>query len=208
MLRFVIPSRDRLRAIVGVAGLVVVAVTAASVAFVKHQDEDNRFCVACHLHERLMRESQSSPPPTLSAAHFHADPESVRALPRGGRGHPERCFTCHSGEGVMGWTQVTVLSGWDAARWVLGDRHEPTSMRLPIVNAACLKCHPQAVRGAMTGDETSKYHELSSHRAVTMPCASCHVVHARGEATHKFLDPAVVKTRCQSCHRDIEGGGA
>jgi len=42
--------------VVGVVALIVVAVTAASVAFVKHQDEDNQFCVACHLHEKLLQE--------------------------------------------------------------------------------------------------------------------------------------------------------
>ena len=65
----------------------------------------------------------SAPPTTLAAAHYRAH----------GPGHPERCFTCHSGEGVVGWTQVTLLSAWDAGRWVLGDRHEPLLQNVRVV---------------------------------------------------------------------------
>ncbi len=112
------------------AGAMLVLV-ACSVGFVKHKDHDNRFCIACHLHQDIYRHTVTAPPTTLAAGHYRAD-----------RGHhPERCFTCHSGEGVVGWSQVTLLSAWDAARWVAGDRHEPTSMRLPLTNQACLKCH-------------------------------------------------------------------
>src|SRR5215831_7072656 len=99
------PSRGRLIARIAL-GLALLA--SAATALVKHQDQDNRFCVACHLHQKKMDAMLASPPRALAAAHHGAK----------GPGHPERCFTCHSGEGVAGWSQVTLLSAWDAARWV------------------------------------------------------------------------------------------
>ncbi len=176
------------------AGAMLVLV-ACSVGFVKHKDHDNRFCIACHLHQDIYRHTVTAPPTTLAAGHYRAD-----------RGrHPERCFTCHSGEGVVGWSQVTLLSAWDAARWVAGDRHEPTSMRLPLTNQACLKCHAAQVRGTKSENETTKYHELSQHRGITVPCFGCHVVHAPGARAKLYLDDATVRARCQACHRDLEG---
>jgi hypothetical protein len=170
----------------------LVAIAAASTAYVKHQDEDNRFCVSCHLHQQHMDGMTARPASTLAAAHHAAS----------GPGHPERCFTCHSGEGVVGWSQVTVLSAWDAARWVLGDRHEPTTMRLPITNAACLKCHDSDLRKAPRDEQ--KFHGLSDHRRVGIPCASCHRTHDPGPRDRNFLDDATVRTQCQKCHRDLE----
>ena len=80
------------------------------------------------------------------------------------------------------WWQsaVTALSAWDAGHWVLGDRHEPTAMRLPLTNDACLKCHAEVTRGTLSGEETSKYHELLNHRGVKTPCFACHVTIPHG----------------------------
>jgi len=162
------------------------------VAFVKHQDEDNRFCIACHLHREQYDAMVSAPPTTLAAAHHRAR----------GAGHPERCFTCHSGEGLGGWSAVTLLSAWDAARWVAGDRHEPRSMRLPVSNQACLKCHDSDLR-AQKRDE-QKFHGIPDHRHKTLPCVSCHRTHDRGRRERRFLDDVNVRSQCQRCHRDLE----
>src|SRR5262249_19819676 len=155
--------------------------------------EDNRFCISCHLHQTIYRNTTGDSLITLSAEHYHA-----RRSPRPGYvAHPERCFTCHSGEGVAGWTAGAAPSPWDAGRWVLGDRHEPTFMRLPLTNSACLKCHADVTHGTKSEEETWKYHELLAHRAVKTPCVACHVVHARGARERHFLDPAVVRPQCQ-----------
>ena len=173
--------------------LALAAVAVGSVAFVKHQDEDNRFCVACHLHQTHYDGMVTAPPATLAAAHHLAS----------GPGHPERCFTCHSGEGVAGWSQVTLLSAWDAARWVLGDRHEPTLMRLPITNAACLKCHASDLREQPRDEQ--KFHGLADHRPVRIPCMACHVTHRAGPRERDFLDDSTVRAQCQRCHRNLDG---
>ena len=188
------------------ATLAGVAVLAVALVVVKRLDEDNRFCVSCHLHEDLSRLTHAAPPSTLAAAHFHAAAEAgvgITTARARSVAPPNRCFACHSGEDVVGWTQVTVLSAWDAARWVAGDRHEPTSMRLPLTNAACLKCHAADIRGTMSEEETSNYHELARHNSVSMPCVSCHQVHARAEPDRLFLRSSTVRARCASCHRDL-----
>ena len=169
------------------------AVTAAAVGLVKHQDQDNRFCVACHLHEALSRKTFEPEPRTLAAAHYRA----------AGPGHPERCFTCHSGEGVRGWTQVTLLSAWDAARWVAGDRHQPDSMRLKLENPACLKCHAADLRRtgrSVRGMAQAEYHRLTEHRGVRTPCVACHTAHTEGEKPKDFMADAVVRRECARCH--------
>jgi nitrate/TMAO reductase-like tetraheme cytochrome c subunit len=177
--------------------LALLALAVAPTVVVKRLDGDNRFCIACHLHGQIFRDMTGLPQKTLAAAHFRA---------RHG-GHPERCFTCHSGEGVVGWTQVTLLSAWDAARWVAGDRHEPTSMRLPLTNSACLKCHQKDVYGTMTSEDTDRYHELSDHRGVQLACFACHAVHQAGASDQHFLDHTTVRAQCRRCHRDLDGGG-
>lgn len=185
------PSPRRRRGLVWAAGLLALAT--GSVLFVKHKDQDNRFCISCHLHETIYRDMTGDSLVTLATAHYRARHDQ----------HPERCFTCHSGEGVMGWSAVTALSAWDAARWVLGAREEPTHMRLPLTNPACLKCHPEVTRGALSEEETSKYHELANHRGVKMPCVDCHVTHTPGSPARHYLDPAVVRVQCQACHRNL-----
>lgn len=179
------------------------AVLVVSLIVVKRLDEDNRFCVSCHLHEDLSRRTHAAPATTLAAAHFHVS-EQARLGRAPGVAPPGRCFTCHSGEGVVGWTQVTLLSAWDAACWVLGHRAEPTGMELPLANEACLKCHAADIRGTMSEEETSRYHELSRHNAVTMACVSCHAVHVTAEAARQYLVPANVRARCATCHRGSE----
>jgi hypothetical protein len=173
--------------------LLLIALIVCSVAFVKHKDQDNRFCISCHLHQEHYRGMVEAPPATLAAAHYGARSP----------GHPERCFTCHSGEGVVGWSLVTLLSAWDAARWVAGDRRESTSMRLPLTNTACLKCHAADVRGHRSEEETSKYHELINHRDVRLACVTCHVTHRRGEESKVFLDDGIVRAACRGCHRSL-----
>jgi len=161
--------------------LVVLAAAVLPVAVVKRLDADNRFCVACHLHGEIMRNMIATPPATLAGAHFRARPP----------GHPERCFTCHSGEGV-------------AARWVVGDRHEPTSMRLPITNEACLKCHAKQVHGSHTAEETDRFHELTDHSGLRLACVTCHQVHRTGgSAARTWLHEDAVRPQCARCHKDM-----
>src|SRR5437867_1634621 len=80
----------------------------------------------------------------------------------------------------------TALSAWDAARWVLGDRHEPTAMRLPLEDGACLKCHAADVRGTRSTEETDRFHELADHRKLRTPCVACHVTHRTGKPDRNF----------------------
>ena len=180
----------------GIWAIVLLLIAAAPTVLVKRLDEDNHFCISCHLHGKIYRDMTEAPPRALAAAHFRAK----HAL------HSERCFTCHSGEGVVGWTQVTLLSAWDAARWVAGDRHEPTLMRLPLTNDACLKCHEKDVHGTQTSEETDRYHELADHRSVKLACIACHQVHPERDSAKHYLDNTTVRSQCARCHRHLDAG--
>ena len=116
-----------------------------------------------------------------------------------------RCFTCHSGEGMRGWTQVTGLSAWDAARWVAGDRHEPDSMRLKLENTACLKCHAADLRSAAPGRVAhglapADFHKLSEHRGVAASCVACHTAHTAGAPAKDYMNDVRVQRECARCH--------
>ncbi|HTO92607.1 MAG TPA: hypothetical protein VMJ70_15860 [Candidatus Sulfotelmatobacter sp.] len=193
----ILPSSSAARRRLWIAALALIAAAVIPTVVVKRLDGDNRFCISCHLHGQIYRDMTEAPARTLSAAHFRAHHGN----------HPERCFTCHSGEGLAGWSQVTLLSAWDAARWVAGDRHEPTSMRLPLTNSACLKCHEKDVHGTKSSEETDEYHQLSDHLGVKLPCFSCHQVHRAGPSDRHYLDNVSVRAQCQRCHRDLDAGG-
>jgi len=186
------------RAILAASALLLVA---APVIVVKQLDGQNPFCISCHLHQPHYRGMVATPAATLAGAHFAASARKPA-------GHPERCFTCHSGEGLVGWSAVTALSAWDAARWVLGDRHEPTAMRLPLEDGACLKCHAADVRGTRSTEETDRFHELADHRKLRTPCVACHVTHRTGKPDRNFIDDAVVRARCRDCHRWPDDAGS
>ncbi len=191
------PTRSRkhpVRAMPTVLALLATGLIA--VVTVKQLDEHNRFCVSCHLHGEFLHDMTASPPVALASAHFAA---AAREPAR----HPERCFTCHSGEGIVGWTEVTALSAWDAARWLVGDRHEPAHMRLPLSDGACLKCHADDVRGTKTSEETEAFHQLTDHRTLPMKCTDCHSVHRRGEARKTWLDNVAMGKQCLRCHKDF-----
>lgn len=190
-------SRRRPR-FVPVLGILVLSVGVFT-AIIKRLDEDNRFCVSCHLHEEHLAGMFAPSPVVLAGAHGGA---------RDRTGHPERCFTCHSGEGVRGWLEVTALSAWDAARWVAGTRTEPGAMKLPIVDAACLKCHADDVGGSMDAEETDEFHQLRDHRTLSVRCVECHVVHRPGRPDRHWLDTPTVQRQCARCHRDLDGGGS
>lgn len=172
----------------GSALLAGLLLAGGSVAFVKYKDNDNRFCISCHLHEDLYHATVAAAPGTLAGGHFHARHAA----------HPERCFTCHSGEGLVGWTTVTVYSAYDAARWVLGDRHEPDTMRVKLENTACTKCHGRLGRGSRS--DSGRFHDISEHRSLATPCVACHTVHAEGPREQLFMKPAVVQAQCVKCH--------
>ncbi len=174
--------------ILGGALAAAILLAGGSVAFVKHKDNDNRFCISCHLHEDLYRRTIAPTPGTLAGGHFRARHAA----------HPERCFTCHSGEGVAGWTTVTAYSAYDAARWVLGDRHEPDSMRVKLENTACTKCHGRLGHGLHT--DSGRFHDLAEHRSIPTRCVDCHTVHSAGPRERIFMNPAVVQAQCVKCH--------
>ena len=193
--------------------------TAVFLAGLAAKEHDNRFCVACHLHEQKFERLVASTPTDLAGGHYRA-PSRVG------------CIGCHGGADVPMRLRVWTVAGIDTVRFVVGAYREPASMRLPLRDADCRVCHTPIVkpsppsptsvapsaRGTVTDPEAAylqeapaerlapaSFHGLREHDTIQqIACARCHRVHdARADARAHFLVQPVVQPVCRECHRQL-----
>jgi nitrate/TMAO reductase-like tetraheme cytochrome c subunit len=191
----------------GLARLIVVAGVAGAASapvgwlVTDRLERDNGFCVSCHLdaetplHAGKHRDLTALPPATLSAAHG-------RARVEGREDGAFRCIDCHGGTGALGRTRVKLLAAKDALVYVTGRFDEPETMRWPLWDEDCRKCHARFEEAAAAEES---FHALAVHnRALGVACVECHLVHdAGGLADHDFLHPAHVRGQCARCHAEF-----
>ena len=179
------------------------------------KERDNRFCVACHLHDEKYARYLAAPPVDLTGAHRHAD-ASVG------------CIACHGGADAPMRVRVWMLAAFDTVRFLAGAYAEPAHSRLPPRDAECRQCHTSLtkpptptplprdqVSAGGTGEvipelqsspnlEPPAFHRLREHEAIPVTCARCHASHAAGgTAAARFLVPAIVEPVCRECHRAL-----
>lgn len=150
-------------------------------------EKDNRFCIACHLHEEKYKDFTASGDDVKSLVGRHYSTKEVR------------CIDCHKGEGVLERAMVLGVAGVDTFVYFLGMHEEPEEMRFPLTDRTCLKCHEDDM--VPKGSYSSKYHELTPHANLAIRCAKCHISHIKGGARNlHFLVEDLVLPICRDCH--------
>ncbi len=147
-------------------------------------ERENAYCVRCHLHERLLAtfEAGATQATDLSAVHFAALDEP-------------RCIACHKGEGTVERIKVLAVAGRDTVKYLAGVRREPDHSDVPIVDAACTRCHDR-----LGAHEERDFHARVEHQSLPIACIGCHRAHRGGDPAQSFLVEADVLPACRTCH--------
>ena len=188
----------RLRLVMWAGGLASAAGVggfAAGAAITDRLEQDNRFCIACHrpeqpLHAKVYRGFYplDGTLPTLAAAH-----NAIAQV---------KCIDCRIGADRKDYLIVKAIAAWDTARWVVGAYKDPETLRYPLGDRTCLKCHPD---GGQNPEVEDAFHNAPYHRDPRNACSDCHRSHREAPAETRFLERAVVKPLCDECHQAILG---
>jgi predicted CXXCH cytochrome family protein len=200
-------------AILGASVLSVLFLAGLSV-----KERDNRFCVACHLHDEKFGRLTASSATDLAGLH-HTKKAEVG------------CIACHGGADPVMRVRVWTVAGIDTLKFLVGRYREPDHMRLPLRDVECRQCHtpilrpaaaPQASKTTGAVDPTDEstfaaeaategrggtsYHAIREHDTVNVTCITCHVSHVTGsDAANRFIVRARVAPVCRECHKQMEG---
>lgn len=191
------------------------------------KETDDRFCIACHLHEEKLKRFSSATPTDLAGLHQRKDPTVG-------------CIDCHGGAAPLTRVKVWTVAGFDTLKFVVGAYAEPTRMRVALGDAECRQCHtpvlkplvqagttapvtssqtpPTAATGvAAPGIEASygaespeegrgeiNYHAIRDHGPVNVRCVRCHTSHTTdSEERNRFISRPTVQPFCRECHKDM-----
>jgi hypothetical protein len=163
----------------------------ASVEVTDYLEHDNRFCIACHLHQKIFDNFMASTPlVTMAGAHQHKG--------------EVKCIDCHIGATVTDKLIVKGISARDTFWYFLGDYKEPDHLEFPLGDRTCLKCHPD---GGQSKTRSGAFHNDPNHRQMRFECVACHQSHPVRDAGTLFFDQALVRPVCQECHKEDSGEG-
>ena len=164
----------------------------AAVDVTDYLEHDNRFCIACHLHETIFDNFIANDPRlvTMAGAHHHKG--------------EVKCIDCHIGATVTDKLIVKGIAGWDTVRYFLGDFQEPDDLRFPLGDRTCLKCHTD---GGQSKTRSGAFHNDRNHRDMGVECGACHQSHPVRDATTLFLDESIVRPVCRECHMEDSSEG-
>lgn len=184
------------------------------------KERDNRFCVACHLHDEKFQRLTSAVATDLAG--FHHQKKATIG-----------CIVCHGGADPAMRGAVWAVAGFDTLRFLVGAYEEPTHMRLPLRDAECRQCHtpilvsrpsqatpssgsasraidPSDESTALTAEAATEgrggtsYHAIREHDTVKIACIRCHTSHTTdSEAGNHFIAKARVQRTCRECHKDL-----
>jgi len=201
----------------GLRGFAIGALTAAAVGAslgaagwvaTDHWEQDDDFCNACHvsaelpLHSEIRQDFDARPARSLASAHA-----AVGATWRDDGAF--RCIDCHGGASLLGRARVKALAAKDTFFYLAGRFEEPRSMRWPLWDEDCRKCHASFAEPSPESWRAPRFHELAVHNVeLGVGCVECHRVHtARVDPSVNFLDPEAVRAQCARCHSEFAPGG-
>jgi len=190
---------------IGWAAFVLGCAVAATWLATDALERENDFCNACHiegdvpLHIDIRRQLDARPPRSLAARH------AVRMRSARPEDPVMRCFDCHGGVGLTGRVRVKGLAARDLVVWLAGRGREPESLRVPLRDEDCRRCH---ARFPPSDDDRAgtPFHALDVHNHdFDVTCATCHVVHEdEVDAGFHFLATQRVREQCARCHGQFE----
>lgn len=153
-------------------------------------EQDDRFCIACHLHEAIFRTFHSVNGQVMTLAGSH----NVQA--------ETKCIACHIGATIKDKVIIKAIAGRDTIVYLLGAYKEPEALRYPLGDRTCLKCHPD---GGQNLQQASAFHNAPYHRDPRNQCSDCHRSHTEAPEEATFLPRDTVKPLCDSCHMEVMG---
>ena len=175
------------------------------------KERDNRFCVACHLHDEKFSRLIAATAADLAAFHYQRKAEVG-------------CIACHGGADAARNVQVWLVASVDTLGFLAGIYAEPTHMRLPLRDAECRPCHTPILGGRATaarpveptveatfaaeaeteGRGGTSYHAIREHGTVRIACVRCHPSHTTdSDAGNHFIAKVKIRPVCQECHRQL-----
>lgn len=165
------------------------------------KERDNRFCIACHLHEEKF--TRFLAPTSVDLAGAHHAKKAVR------------CIDCHGGADLGMRLQVWALAAYDTVKFFAGAYTEPDHMRLFLQDQDCRQCHTPILKSApvaltpeqeeaLEGRTGDSYHAIRDHNPVKIACIRCHPSHTTdGEARFQFLARPQLLPLCRDCHKTM-----
>lgn len=176
-------------------GLCLVPVAFGAALYKKEQDD--RFCVSCHLHDEQFVRFQAKPVAKDLAGAHHAR-----------RSGAVRCIDCHGGADPLMVARVWAVAAFDTLKFLAGRYVEPTRMRQPLRDAECRQCHDPILRVSLEQEEAQEgrgdsYHAITEHRPVRTACIACHTSHTLGEKRLQFIDRRIALPICRTCHEHM-----
>jgi NapC/NirT cytochrome c family, N-terminal region len=163
----------------------------ASMEVTDYLEQDNRFCIACHLHEQILSNFLTETPQLVTLAGAHHQGEV-------------KCIDCHIGATFNDKLIVKAIAGWDTIQYFIGNFEEPDHLRFPLGDRTCLKCHTD---GGQSEARADAFHNDPNHRNMPFECVACHQSHPKRDASTLFLEQTIVHPVCQECHREDSGEG-
>ncbi len=195
--------------VAGGAGVLVVC--ALFVLGLAAKERDNRFCVACHLHDEKFERLISATSTDLAGFHH------VRDAAVG-------CIACHGGADTPMRLVVRAVAAIDTVKFLAGAYREPTRMRAQLRDAECLQCHTPIIRRASgragvlepndaatiaaeaetEGRAGTSYHAIREHDTVRVACTLCHASHTTDSGVaSRFISKTAVIPICRECHKEM-----
>jgi hypothetical protein len=165
------------------------------------KERDNRFCIACHLHEEKF--TRFLAPTSRDLAGVHHVKKAVR------------CIDCHGGADLSRHLAIWAVAGFDTLKFLAGYYEEPDHMRLPLRDPDCRQCHTPILKSApvaltpeqeeaLEGRTGDSYHAMRDHNTVKISCVGCHPSHTiDGEARFQFLARPRLLPLCRDCHKSM-----
>lgn len=163
----------------------------AGVEVTDRLEQDDRFCIACHV-------------PRMLQIYAQAQPVAGRAVTLAGV-HVKRqvkCIACHIGATIQDKVLIKAIAAKDTVKYFSGLFQDVESLTYPLGDRTCLKCHPE---GGQNARAPPAFHNAPYHRDPRNQCSDCHRSHAEAPEEARFLARDRVKPLCDSCHLAVMG---